>query len=81
MKNSTTEFLAMQIAKIFIEERKNKNITQKTLADQAYISVITVKRLELYHQLPNVNSFIAMVKALNLDLIITDNNGNVLIKI
>ena len=51
-----------------VAERKNKNITQKELAEITGISQQAISRLELEKHIPKIDTFIKILDGLDLEL-------------
>ena len=56
----------------FVEIRKEKNITQKELADITGVSQQAISRLELEKHIPKMDTFIKILDGLNLELTIRE---------
>ncbi len=54
----------------FVETRKEKNITQKELAEITGISQQAISRLELERHIPKMDTFIKLLDGLDLELTI-----------
>lgn len=58
----------------FVEIRKEKNITQKELAEITGVSQQAISRLELEKHIPKMDTFMKILDGLDLELIIRERD-------
>lgn len=59
----------------FVEIRKERNITQKELAEIAGVSQQAISRLELEKHIPKMDTFMKILDGLDLELVIRERQG------